>query len=231
MSDSRYTDVKITISKNGPYLVEGSVKLSHIKGVQVKDHMEFVEIGAYEHDEEFALCRCGKSKNPPFCDGSHIEANFHGDEVASRLPYKERAEEELGPELILLDDERCAFARFCHRAGQEVWTLTEESDNAKEKTEAIKAASDCPAGRLVAYERESGRPYEIQYEPEIAVYEDVQRKASGPLNVRGHISLISEDGTEYELRNRYSLCRCGNSRNKPFCDATHVPSAFNATLE
>ena len=36
------------------------------------------------------------------------------------------------------------------------------------------------------------------------------------------------DGEEYEVRNRVTLCRCGRSQNKPFCDGRHVTSRFRA---
>ena len=48
--------------------------------------------------------------------------------------------------------------------------------------------------------------------------------------VHGRIALEAADGTEYERRNRYALCRCGVSRNKPFCDAMHVNVGFAASL-
>ena len=48
---------------------------------------------------------------------------------------------------------------------------------------------------------------------------------------KAHVELQAcEDGTEYELRNRYALCRCGASRNKPFCDAMHVTVGYEDGL-
>ena len=38
------------------------------------------------------------------------------------------------------------------------------------------------------------------------------------------------DGTEYEQRNRVTLCRCGASANKPYCDGTHVTVHFQDHL-
>ena len=38
--------------------------------------------------------------------------------------------------------------------------------------------------------------------------------------------MISADETHYEVRNRVSLCRCGHSENKPFCDGTHISEGF-----
>ena len=44
--------------------------------------------------------------------------------------------------------------------------------------------------------------------------------------VWGGIQVTAADGYQYELRNRVSLCRCGASRNKPFCDGTHAKVRF-----
>lgn len=38
--------------------------------------------------------------------------------------------------------------------------------------------------------------------------------------------MVPADGFRYEVRNRVILCRCGASRNKPFCDGTHAPVKF-----
>lgn len=51
--------------------------------------------------------------------------------------------------------------------------------------------------------------------------------ASGPIWLKGDIDLESEDGTKYEKRSRVTLCRCGKSMNKPFCDGTHIDCSFN----
>lgn len=48
----------------------------------------------------------------------------------------------------------------------------------------------------------------------------------GPLWVRGGIPVESSDGATYEVRNRVTLCRCGRSSNKPFCDGTHKGVGF-----
>jgi CDGSH-type Zn-finger protein len=54
---------------------------------------------------------------------------------------------------------------------------------------------------------------------------------SGPLWISGGVPIISCDGTEYEVRNRVTLCRCGRSGNKPFCDGTHVDIQFRDGAE
>ncbi len=57
-------DVIITVRDNGSYRVSGSVRLVDAEG------------NAFEVEETFSLCRCGASKNKPFCDGSHKEIGF-----------------------------------------------------------------------------------------------------------------------------------------------------------
>ena len=155
-----------------------------------------------------------------------MQNGFAGDETASRLPYAKRAGLLQGPDLDLLDDGRCAYARFCHREKGNVWELTRNSDDPKDREQAIIAACDCPTGRLVALDH-NGRPIEPVFEPSIAILEDTEEGVSGPLFVKGRIPLESADGSLYEVRNRMTLCRCGESENKPFCDATHVSIGFS----
>lgn len=212
---------KIRILKDGPYVVTGNIKLSEsIITSQGKDYV-YSEGRKLPQAKTYTLCRCGKSKNPPFCDGTHSDCDFHGDETASKADFVDRAEVLMGADLDLLDDHRCAFARFCHRKDGTAWELIRQSDDAKLKEEAIKASSDCPAGRLVAMEK-NGIAIEPEYTPEIVVLQDPERGVSCGIFVKGGIPLESVDGSRYERRNRFVLCRCGESVNKPFCDATHV---------
>lgn len=222
--------MSVSITYDGPYIVKGSVPLTEQVITPVDGHLEYRTVRTFPVQETYALCRCGRTSTPPFCDGSHTTVGFDGTETASREPFEERADVYPGPGVTLLDDNRCAFARFCHREDGDVWTLTEYSGNEHLKREAIKAASDCPAGRLVEIDSETGKVYEPQLAPSIALLEDPEREASGPLYVQGGIKLISADGSTYELRNRYALCRCGESRNKPFCDAMHVSVGYQDGL-
>ncbi|MDR2672542.1 MAG: CDGSH iron-sulfur domain-containing protein [Coriobacteriales bacterium] len=226
------TNAKITIVKDGPYLVAGGIKLTHKVMESVGHHREYHDGVDLPQAENYALCRCGHSQNMPFCDGHHVEAHFDGTEVASTDPFDNRVDIFNGPSLDLFDDGRCAFARFCHREDGDVWTLTEESGSEGLREEAIQAAVDCPAGRLVQHDKRAEyAEIEPEFTPEIALLEDPDKQCSGPLFVKGKVPLISANGFTYELRNRYALCRCGGSQNKPFCDAMHVNLGFNDMLE
>lgn len=222
--------MSVTITPDGPYLVKGSVPLTEQVITPVGGHLEYRTVRTFPIEETYALCRCGRTSTPPFCDGSHIDSGFDGTETASRELFEERADVYPGPGVTLLDDNRCAFARFCHREDGDVWTMTEYSGDEHLKREAIKAASDCPAGRLVEIDSETGTVYEPKLTPSIALLEDPGQDASGPLYVQGGIELIGADGSTYELRNRYALCRCGESHNKPFCDAMHVSVSYQDGL-
>lgn len=231
-SPSRATDaMRIVIYENGPYIVMGGIPLDEQIITPVERHYEYRKVRDFAVPETYTLCRCGHTTTPPYCDGSHVEAHVDGTETASRAPYEKRAEVFRGAGVTLLDDNRCAYARFCHREEGEVWTLTKRSGDEHLKQEAIIASSECPAGRLTHIDAETGTVYEPDLAPSITLLQDPQKKVSGPLFVQGGIPLVSADGTEYELRNRYTLCRCGASRNKPFCDAMHVNAAFHDGLE
>jgi len=218
------SNCKIVVTRNGPYLVCGSLPLA--EEVTVSDGegypVRWSKGHRYADQERYALCRCGQSKNRPYCDGTHAKIGFDDTETASRKKYLEQAEKTSGPALALTDaQELCAAARFCDRAGG-VWKLTRESANVKSKETAIQEACNCPSGRLVVWDKKTGKPIEPQLEPSISLVEDPKAKVSGPIWVKGSVSLESSDGTEYEIRNRVSLCRCGRSDNKPFCDGSHI---------
>lgn len=212
---------KIRILQNGPYAVSGGVPLREMC-IRARGHgYEWVLKAEYPLKASYVLCRCGKTKTPPFCDGAHASHAFLGTETASRLPFRDRAEFMRGETIDILDDGRCAFARFCHRNSGDAWSLAEGSGKPGIREEAILAAAECPAGRLVALDKQ-GNEQEPKLEPIITVVQDSERQVSGGLYVTGGIALEGADGYEYEKRNRYVLCRCGLSRNKPFCDAMHM---------
>lgn len=213
---------KITVVKNGPYRVTGGIPLYEMIIVPRGGGYELDEGAPLPQAEAYSLCRCGKSKNAPFCDGTHRTEGFLSSETASRTPYLLRARKIEGPDLDLYDDNRCSYARFCHRKAGSAWSLTMASDDPEKKKEAILAAVECPTGRLVAAEK-NGQAYELDCDPCIEVVQDPEEGVSCGLFVKGGVELEGEEGYVYESRMRYALCRCGRSRTKPLCDAMHVP--------
>lgn len=214
--------MRIKITANGPYHVIGGVPIRETVMVSRGDHRELAPGRELSQGAEYFLCRCGHSKNAPFCDGTHASVKFHGEETASREPYAKRVVDVTkGKTMVLLDDNRCAYARFCHRGGESVWDLTEQDSDPHKRAEALKAASACPSGRLVMTDY-AGKLLEEANTPEIVILQDPEEGVSAGIFVKGPIVVEAADGTEYEVRNRVTLCRCGKSADKPFCDASHV---------
>lgn len=79
----------------------------------------------------------------------------------------------------------------------------------------------CPSGAL-QYRRHDGKPQESH-----SGRTTVTPMRDGPLLVVGDIDVIRDDGTTETLP-RASLCRCGQSKVKPFCDNSHLTSGFHA---
>jgi CDGSH-type Zn-finger protein len=226
---SEKKEKKIRIIKNGPYLVQGSIPLAKEKITEDEQGylLKWEKISDYPTQENHSLCRCGESKNAPFCDGAHKKASCNFSETAENLPFKPRAEKIEGDDIILFDVPKfCASGHFCTRAGG-VWDLVRKNSKDPEmKKIAIEEAGNCPSGRLVMVDKKTGKEIEPDFEPSISIVEDEITGVSGPVWVKGKIQIEGSDGTLYELRNRVALCRCGQSSNKPFCDGSHIAARF-----
>ena len=215
---------KIKVLKNGPYIVSGNIPLINMSiqcgtdGVPIK----WLIGDKLKTAETYSLCRCGRSKKKPFCDGTHLKINFDGTETSGNKPYEKMAKEIDGPALKLKDAEiLCASARFCHRGG-DIWQVVFRSE-AWAKKNAIENACDCPSGRLVILDKKPRRTIEPSLDKSIGLIKDPSIGVDGPIWVRGEIPIYSCEGKLYEIRNRVTLCRCGKSTNKPFCDSSHYP--------
>ncbi len=223
---------KIVVTKDGPYVVSGDVPIAIqiITPDNEGSSWDWKEGQAFEQKPGYALCRCGHSESKPFCDGAHSKMGFDGRESASRVPYARQAETIDGPTLVLSDAENlCAFARFCDPGGK-IWSLIERTDEPEVRELVIREAMHCPAGRLVLQDKKTRKEIEQPLPPSIGVVEDPALGCSGPLWVRGGITVESHDGKRYEKRNRVTLCRCGASDNKPFCNGAHASMKFNGGL-
>jgi len=219
-------DMHIKVTKGGPYQVTGHIPLDEQIITPVHRHNELRYGRELPQADVYFLCRCGKSGNAPFCDSTHAKIHFTGDEVADMRPYAQRIADTVeGKTMTLLDDDRCAYVRFCHRELGDVWQLTEHDQIPENRREAIIGVNECVAGRLVEIDKD-GNPIEKPYDPEVVILQDPAEAVSGPIWVKGPIPMTSADGKDYEVRNRMALCRCGASADKPFCDATHARTYY-----
>lgn len=224
---------RIEITEDGPYLVSGSLPL-RIETIVSDDADESIEWEAgreFEHGESYALCRCGNSSNKPFCDGTHNRISFDGTETAAHEKYEDGVKLYSGPTLDMADNPVfCSVARFCDARGK-AWSNVKRTDTEEGREIVSSEAMMCPSGRLVAIEKSDGEPRALEpgYEqPRIGLIEDPTEGCSGALWVQGGVEVVDADGRPYEVRNRVTLCRCGQSGNKPFCDGSHVKAGWNA---
>lgn len=218
--------MKIKVLKNGPYLVEGNIPLYREEMISYKMIIpqSWKKIEKFEIKETYALCRCGLSKNKPFCDGSHKQG-FDGEEIADREIKDEHIKTFEGQDLDLLDIKYlCASARFCLK-GKGIWDMIKEPNNKEKYEDILQIISNCPSGRLVLKDKNDNY-IEPNLEKEISILEDNLKGVSSAIWVKGGIPIESSKGYIYQIRNRVTLCRCGKSKNKPFCDGTHLKVNF-----
>ncbi|HLK60126.1 MAG TPA: CDGSH iron-sulfur domain-containing protein, partial [Chthonomonadaceae bacterium] len=88
------------------------------------------------------------------------------------------------------------------------------------RAQVVSMIERCPSGALTYEFTETGETNEPDLPEGIAVITD------GPLWVTGKITIERSDGKTVEIRNRMTLCRCGHSKNKPFCDGSHLDAHF-----
>jgi len=213
--------LRIRVTKNGPYVVEGAVPLAR-KSIVYSEHHE--PMGWRKEDEiraepPYRLCRCGQSHHKPLCDGTHARAGFDGTETAPVEPSATRRRRVEGTAIAVTDDGvLCTKAGFCGNRVEKIWDMLARSEDSRARFEVIQRAGLCPSGRLVA-ELADG-PLEPDLPRAVAVTKD------GPYWVTGAIPVTLSDGRQLEVRNRVELCRCGKSSHKPFCDGTHAAAGF-----
>lgn len=84
----------------------------------------------------------------------------------------------------------------------------------------VSVVERCPTGALSYIRTDGGAAEVAPAEPTIQVVSD------GPLHVRGALDVCDTDGATISVGPRVALCRCGASKNKPFCDNSHVEAGF-----
>jgi CDGSH-type Zn-finger protein len=166
-----------------------------------------------------ALCRCGASKNKPFCDGTHSIIGFSS---KNKIDSKGKRKSYVGKNITIHDNRKiCSHAAECvnnlpsvFSLNQRPWIDPDDETIAIEKI--IETIIKCPSGALsysidgIEYRDHNGKPL-------------VKVSKNGPYLVSGGIELVGGDAEfpEDVSKEHYTLCRCGASNNKPFCDGSH----------
>ncbi len=198
----------ITPTQDGPYMIDGLKNFSSRKG-------------AIETKQKMALCRCGGSANKPFCDGTHAKNDFSSAKLDGRI---EDQRDNYHGENITIHDNRgiCAHAGRCTDGLASVFHLKEEpwiQPDGASAGEIISVINKCPSGAL-SYSVAGVEHRDRDGEPSIFV------APNGPYVVSGGPELCDTVRGEGASHEHFTMCRCGGSKNKPFCDGTHWYNNF-----
>lgn len=201
----------ITCSENGPYLVNGLTEFTDSHGDAIPT----------DETKTLALCRCGGSKNKPFCDGTHAKIGFKGEKDSDRVA--DRRDTYIGKEITIHDNRGiCAHAGICTDQLASVWRMKTEPwiDPQGADVEAIiDTIRACPSGAL-SYSIGDAEHRDQDCGPAM------QLEKNGPYRVVGGVKIKGVAFGEGASQEHYTLCRCGGSKNKPFCDGSHWNIGF-----
>jgi len=219
--NSERTKPKILLLTNGPFYLLNDMKSKIVENLQnFKGEPLSTTAG-------IALCRCGASKNKPFCDGTHSLIGFSSvnktlNDNDNNKGVKDKRRDYVGKEITIHDNRKiCSHAAECvnnlpsvFKLGSKPWI---DPDGAKTE-HIINAVQKCPSGAL-SYSID-GMEYRDPPEERNPV---VTVSKNGPYYITGGIELIGEaiEFGEGVSKEHYTLCRCGASNNKPFCDGEH----------
>ncbi|MBV8638252.1 MAG: CDGSH iron-sulfur domain-containing protein [Candidatus Eremiobacteraeota bacterium] len=203
-AEERNARTSIRPEIDGPYIVRNLRKLTNSKG----DTLGVRPI--------VALCRCGGSSLKPYCDGTHARIGFSSAKEPARTP--DHLDTYTAPGITVFDNRgTCCHFGNCtdhlptvfHHEGDPF--VTADGDT---PAKIIDIVRQCPSGAL-GYAVNGDTYHGEEREPEIYVAENAS------YYVRGNIELEGEPMNHGANREHYALCRCGHSKNKPFCDGTH----------
>ena len=210
----------IEIRPDGPLAVTGLETFNDASGKPIV-HAELT----------VKLCRCGGSMNKPFCDGTHRRNGFSGERLSDGA--KDKVKSYGGPGITIHDNRSvCIHAAECTKGLEQVFKYGERPwiDAAgATPAQVVETVHRCPSGALTYtlsdYSKAPTRPWDgieaprESWKPSITVMKD------GPYAVLG-VELPGVTFAQGVSHERYTLCRCGASKNKPFCDNSHAESGF-----
>ena len=125
---------------------------------------------------------------------------------------------------VVWQPSKCIHSAICFKGLPQVFDprkrpwVTLESGQTKEVIEQVKA---CPSGAL-SYFMNS----EDNQESQVLVNTVVEVLENGPLLIYGNLKVKDKDGNETQKSQTTAFCRCGQSKDKPYCDGSHVRVAF-----
>ena len=138
--------------------------------------------------------------------------------------FKERIIQYHGKSIIVrFSVDRCTHVAECLRGLPQVFNTRKKpwvSPDAEPADDVAEVIMRCPTGALHFERLDGGTAESIPQQNNIMLLE------SGPAFIRGNIEIRQSDGTLVLKESRMSLCRCGASQHKPFCDGLHAISGY-----
>ena len=199
----------IVFTKTSPYMVSGLENFTNSRG----DKLRTTPV--------MSLCRCGESKRKPCCDGAHTANGIDGEKKPGRL--KDKVHSFKGKNIIIHDNRAvCSHDGTCvnelpsvFMKGRRPWINPDGATVA----EIVDVIERCPSGAL-SYTIDDKLHDTLDRSPAIKV------ALNGPLEITGWIELKDDMDSKPLSAEHYTLCRCGASKNKPFCDGSHFEAHF-----
>ncbi len=193
----------VNFFENGPYAVKNPGSLVFCG--------ERIEIDG----DTVYLCRCGDSKNAPFCDGAHKAQGFEAAGPDGCTPSDQEIVTWEGRTMrTFFNKSTCMHVYYCKPLKDLRAAELAGDDSAADKIKAV--VDTCPSGALSYADKAST---ETAAMPDGPVAIDIREGGEIRLQVPFDMSVGLQ---ERQAGNRATLCRCGLSKNKPFCDGRHM---------
>jgi uncharacterized Fe-S cluster protein YjdI len=145
-----------------------------------------------------------------------LKNGFTDEKEEDRVPDKMDTYE--GEKMTIHDNRGvCSHRGYCTDNAPNVFRMKTEpwiDPDTQEADETAKVIETCPSGAL-SYTRDGVLHKDLDREPAITVSKD------GPYDVVGGPEFIDSGGNKPESSEHYTLCRCGKSKNNPFCSGQH----------
>ena len=206
---------KIACLPNGPYYLLNDMTPKVVPNIQNSKGESRTTVAGV------ALCRCGGSNNKPFCDGTHGKNGFTDRKQTDGALDKRT--DYVGKKITIHDNRGiCAHAGYCTDNLASVFKLNQEpwiDPDGAAVEEVIDTIKKCPSGAL-SHTVDDVEHQDQARVPMVTVTKD------GPYAITGGIELLEQPPGEGASTEHYTLCRCGGSKNKPFCDGTHWHIGF-----
>lgn len=205
--------ISIKPTNNGPLKIINNTK-------QNLENILFYENKPITIEKCILLCRCGKTKKQPYCDGSHIKHKFNSlnelkDEIIQVYKSKDIT--------ITFNRSICSGAANCVRDFPNIYTSASENwiyPDLGTKKEIIESIRNCPSGAL-SYSLNDEKNVNV-CNLENCLEEKIELFKNSPIYVRGSIDIEVQKWSFNANKTKFALCRCGKSKNKPFCDYSHA---------